>query len=197
MARRSQSQSSFGGSVKLLLALVILTPALGIGVLAYLRSTENRQIRAENELKLSEQAAVEAALNSAPDASLDPFAGLEFSGVPLPSRSGSSGSSGVNAATFATQARLCSDPRWIRAVERTQEAYTLLSKADDLHAEGGLAWRKPANEGRELIRDALESTEAVELELAAGQLTGSLESIRRVRAGWSDKDRQIRKLLHR
>lgn len=180
-----------------MLALVMLTPVLGLGVFAYLRSTENQRIRAENEAKLSQQAAVDAALNSAPDATLDPFAGLDFSGVPSPSSSGSKGSSRVSASTFVTQARLCSDPRWTRAVERTQEAYSLLSKADDLHAKGGLAWRKPANEGRDLLLEALESTEAVELELAAGQLVGSLDSVQRVRAGWSDKDRQIRKLLHR
>ena len=92
---------------------------------------------------------------------------------------------------------MCSDPRWTRAVKLTEEAYALLSKADDLHAKGGLAWRNPTRQGRDLILDALESTEAVELELAAGKLVGSLESIKRVRAGWSDKDRQLRKLLHR
>ena len=44
----------------------MLIPVLGFGAFAYLRSAENEQIRAENERKLQEQAAVEAALTSIP-----------------------------------------------------------------------------------------------------------------------------------
>ena len=84
MIRRSQAPSPSGGSVKAVVALLMLIPVLGFGAFAYLRSAENEQIRAENERKLQEQAAVEAALTSIPDASIDPFQGLDFSGFPRP-----------------------------------------------------------------------------------------------------------------
>lgn len=198
MAPRSRKRNRQNGLGRLLLILVLLTPMVGIGVFAYQRTTENQRIRAANEAALAKQVELDSVFSSPPESSRNPFAGHEFSAVAAPRTSGNSGAvATLEPSVLSAQQLLCAEPAWTRAVERSREAHELLVEADVLRAKGGLAWRKPASRGRDLLRKAYDSTSDLELALSTGELPGSHAGVKEVRAGWDKLERQIRKLMHR
>lgn len=93
----------------------------------------------------------------------DPFAGIVAPEGTL--KKGGSSGSGRGGSPFAAALRLSSDSDWTVAVERARRAFELLEQAGQKQDKGG-DWRTPAREARDLLQQALESTEAFEERLA-------------------------------
>ena len=193
MARKTDQRDSGLGAVGVLALLILIGSIAAGGWFAYQRTAENQRIRAQNELVRAQQAEFDAQLASGPDASINPFDGIDLGHVQKASSRRSR--SGIESRAFSEQARLCGDARWTNAVDLARQAFDLLAEADDLHAEEGLAWREPAQDGMELIQRAHESTEALEADLAAGRAAGALDGVRAVRKSWFDKLRDLNKIL--
>lgn len=193
MARSTKTRRSGAGATGTL-ALLLLVGALAAGAwFAYQRTAENRRIRESNERVLAEQAALAELDELPPEATLDPFSEIDLGHVR--NRSARGTRSGIESATFSEQARLCGDSRWADAVDMARRAFDLLREADVLHAESGLAWRKPALEGFKLLQRAHETTADVEAELDSGAIRGSLNGVRSVRQSWAEKNRDLNKVL--
>ncbi len=192
MARSTQHSRSSKSGGKWLLLLVLATPIVGMTWWGYARVQHNQRVREENAAKQAEFEELDSALRSKPDPSHDPFATLDLKGERAASRSTISFGD-----SFLEQSRLCSDASWISAVEKSRQAYAILDEADAMQVAGDLDWRKRGQQGRELIQAALEMTEHLEAALAAGDVSGSLAGVRSVRDKWSEKDRQLHRIVGR
>jgi hypothetical protein len=185
-SRRKLAEGPGGAAWFLLIATVLLTGVAVVGRLLQKHAQQHEPGNADPAPQSPDPAAEGVPME-------DPFAGFVAPEGTL-KKSTSSGI-GRGGSPFSAALRLSSDPDWTVAVERARRAFELLEQAGQKQNKGA-DWRTPAREARELLQQALESTEAFEERLASiPSQAQTFEGVRAEREVWRRREYEVHRLV--